>query len=52
MLIAAAFAVPGIVILVPLVREFLAALGITGAFVVFPLVALLPGLVVPVFGRR
>ncbi|MEN8151014.1 MAG: M28 family peptidase [Planctomycetota bacterium] len=46
-LIVTVFAIPGLVLVVPLVREFLVALGITGAFVVFPLFALLPGLLLP-----
>jgi len=48
-LLTAAFAIPGLVLFAPAVREFLAALGVVGAHLVFPLVALGMGLVAPLF---
>jgi len=51
-LLTAAFAVPGLVIYAPTLREFQAALGLPGAWLVIPLAALAMGLFTPVFGGR
>jgi hypothetical protein len=48
----AAFAVPGLVIYAPTLREFQAALGLPGTWMIVPLAALATGLVTPLFGGQ